>query len=82
MTKPDYNHVQEHKEPVDVKINLTSGDSVGGVLFLKQHQRITDLLNDDRDFIPLKDGDGYIHVIAKNNIEKVFIKDKRESEIE
>lgn len=74
------NSNHEDRNTIEVQVSLINGDSIGGVMFIKPASRITDMLNDNRAFIPLKDGDEFIHIIAKTNIAKVFIKEKRDGE--
>jgi len=59
-----------HKNAVPVEITLTSGKVLGAKVFLPVQGRISDLLNDDRNFIPVE-CDGECHALAKTSIMQV-----------
>ena len=59
------------KWQVEVKVNLDDGAQLLGFLFVRPMQRLSDLLNDSRDFLPLQTTDGLIVHIRKSTIAKV-----------
>jgi DnaJ like chaperone protein len=62
---------QMDKIKIDVQVELHNGKQLLGVLFLRRDQRISDLLNDQRTFLPLENTDGLIVNLAKAYIAKV-----------
>ena len=52
----------------DVTITLLDGTEMDCKLFVGYNERILDVLNDSRNFIPVEDSDGRIIVIAKSSI--------------
>lgn len=61
------------KEKFDVTIQLTTGESVTGTVFLRKHERVIDLMNDDRSFIPVSIDDDLVKVINKTAITEIAI---------
>jgi hypothetical protein len=59
-----------HKNAIPVEITLTSGKVLGAKVFLPVQGRISDLLNDDRNFIPVE-CDGECLALAKISIVQV-----------
>jgi hypothetical protein len=59
------------KYETEVQIELANGTQLLGYLFVKQTQRISDLLNDPRQFIPFKNSDGVVAHLRKETIVKV-----------
>ena len=59
-----------HKNAVPVEITLTSGKMLWAKVFLPVQGRISDLLNDDRNFIPVE-CDGESLALAKTSILQV-----------
>ena len=59
-----------HKNAVPVEITLTSGKVFQAKLYLPVQGRISDLLNDDRNFIPVE-CDGECLALAKTSILQV-----------
>ena len=53
------------KSEKGVEIILTSGETIKGILFAKQYERVSDILNDARPFLPFKDATENMHLIAK-----------------
>lgn len=53
------------KKKLMVEIELDSGDILKGYLFLGQTQRLSDLMNDDRIFLPFEAMDGAITIFTK-----------------
>lgn len=48
------------KTRLEVEVELNHGARLLGSLFTKQMQRLSDLLNDSREFLPLQTPDGLI----------------------
>ena len=58
-----------HRNEVDVVLTLSTSDTpVAATMFLSLGERASDLLNDDRAFIPVRLGDGDTMIIAKSQI--------------
>ena len=67
-------YVSEHwvgKDKVEVQVELDDGARLLGFLFVKQGQRLSDLLNDERRFLPLLTSDGLIVQLKKTAIARV-----------
>jgi hypothetical protein len=60
--------VEKHR--VEVEVELDNGTRMLGALFIKQMQRISDLLNDQRQFLPFETSDGRILHLNKSTIAK------------
>lgn len=60
-----------HKNVLRVRFVLTGAESFEASVFLKLEERLIDLLNDPRAFIPLRRDDGSTMIIAKTNIVSV-----------
>ncbi len=56
-----------------VYVRLASGKEFMGSVFLKQNERITDLLNDTREFLPLSLGDNKLTAVRKAAIEEILM---------
>ena len=59
------------KYEIEIEVELDNGTRLLGFLFLKQLQRISDLLNDPRQFIPFQNSDGTIVHLRKATIVKL-----------
>ena len=59
------------KVEVEVEVELDNGTRLLGFLFVKQMQRLSDLLNDVREFLPLKTPEGLVVQLRKSTIAKV-----------
>jgi hypothetical protein len=59
------------KVKLEVEVALDDGAQLLGFLFVKQMQRLSDLLNDARDFLPLQTPDGLIVHLKKATIARV-----------
>ncbi len=53
------------KKKLLVELELDSGAIMNGYLFVGQTQRLSDLMNDDRTFLPFEDMDGAITIFTK-----------------
>ena len=60
-----------HKRKVEVKVELDDGTTLLASLFLLQQQRVSDLLNDNRRFLPLETSEGIITNLRKTAIHRV-----------
>lgn len=60
------------KEARRVRLLLADGREIKGRMFIRQGDRIVDLLNDTRDFLPFEDEESSIIVINKASIVGVF----------
>lgn len=60
-------HVTQ-KTRIEVELTLADGRFLAGVLFTHAGQRVLDIVNDDRAFIPFEDADGQLMVINKSMI--------------
>ena len=54
-----------------VELVLDDGTVMKGCLFLSPQQRILDILNDERAFLPFEDGEGTLIVILKTSIRRI-----------
>lgn len=59
------------KNKKEVKIILTDGTILKGYVFLAGEQRLLDLLNDDRSFLPVECTDGEVNLISKFSIQRL-----------
>ena len=59
------------KEKMSVEMEIDGGARLMGHMFVAQNQRIPDLLNDDRDFLPFETTEGLITIIRKSTIRRV-----------
>ena len=59
------------KFKVEAAVELEDGRRLLGFLFVKQMQRVSDLLNDHRQFLPLQLTDGPLIHLHKNRIAQV-----------
>ena len=57
--------VVKQKLLAEVDVTLHDGSVLKGNFFLNPQERIIDMLNDDRHFLPFADSDGVIIVVAK-----------------
>ena len=62
---------QISKLPVEVQVQLNDGSRFLGVLALSQGQRVSDLMNDERQFLPIKLPSGSVVILRKTMIAKV-----------
>jgi len=64
-------HSKEHKQSKHkalVQIVTGNGRSVVGEIFLGQDERLVDMLNDSRHFLPVEQGPGEVKIISKSAI--------------
>jgi DnaJ-domain-containing protein 1 len=62
-----------HKTGVLADIHLTDGSVLRGKLFMPQQGRLSDVLNDDRMFLPIENMDGTPLALAKTSIKQVSL---------
>ena len=56
------------KSKISVNIDLANGNTIEGCFFASQGQRLLDLMNDDRAYIPVSNDDGEIIIVQKSSI--------------
>lgn len=61
------------KNPAQVFVRLASGKEFMGSVFLRQEERITDLLNDSREFLPVSLGGNKLTAVRKAAIEEILM---------
>ena len=54
-----------------VNVLLTNGSTIRAKVFVSVQGRLTDLLNDDRKFVPVETADGEVVALAKSSIVQV-----------
>ena len=59
------------KTKLEVEVELTDGARLLGSLFINQMQRLSDLLNDPREFLPVQTPEGLIVHLRKSTIARV-----------
>ena len=59
------------KDEVPVNIMLTDGTTLEGCVFAADGQRLLDLMNDRRAYIPYNDADGNITIVQKLSISRI-----------
>jgi hypothetical protein len=67
------------KKKLLVELELDSGTIMNGYLFLGQTQRLSDLMNDDRTYLPFEDMDGGITIFTKTMARRVKPVEKAQS---
>ncbi len=65
------------KWKIEVRVELHDGTRLLGFLFVTQTQRLSDLLNDARSFLPMQTMDGLIVQLATSTIAKVVQLDQK-----
>ncbi len=59
------------KTKIEITITLANGWTVRGFLFTAPDERISDLLNDAREFVPFLDASGPMRFLAKRHIVEI-----------
>ena len=59
------------KSKIEVEVELNDGARLLGSLFVRQMQRVSDLLNDTREFLPVQTPEGLILHLRKSTIARV-----------
>ncbi|WOI53973.1 hypothetical protein [Parvularcula sp. LCG005] len=65
--------IRRSKKKLMVRLTLANGDIVDGDIFVARDERLTDLLNDDRAFIPVEMTEGRVMALAKSTITSAAI---------
>lgn len=60
-----------HKAVVAVRVALTTGAPFPAFVYLKANERLSDLLNDERAFVPVRREDGSTLIVAKSAIASI-----------
>ena len=66
-----FNARKTQKFPMMVEAQLADGTSIFGKVFLSPQGRLSDLLNDERDFLPFERADGSFLALAKAQLRRV-----------
>jgi DnaJ-domain-containing protein 1 len=66
-----FNARKTQKFPLMVEAQLADGVSMFGKVFLSAQGRLSDLLNDERDFLPFERADGSFMALAKSQLRRV-----------
>lgn len=61
----------KQKLMAEVEVTMSDGSTLRGNFFLNPQERIVDMLNDDRQFLPFANDDGIVTVIAKSAINSI-----------
>lgn len=61
----------KQKLMAEVEVTTTDGTVLRGNFFLNPQERIVDMLNDDRQFVPFSNEDGVVTVVAKAAIHSI-----------
>ena len=64
------------KVELEAEVVLENGEHFLGCFFVKQMQRLSDLLNDERAFLPFRVSDGVILQIRKDQVVRVRLLDQ------
>lgn len=64
-------NIKTQKIEVEATIVLTDGTTLNGCFFTAQGQRLTDLLNDQRAYLPFLIEDGEITFLSKTTIARI-----------
>ncbi len=56
------------RQKMEVDLTLMDGTALRGNLFVTQRQRLVDVMNDPRAYIPIELEDGTIKLVNKSNI--------------
>lgn len=73
-----YGNGQPQKDKTEVEVTFLNGCSMRGYFYLRQAQRVADLLNDSREFIPFEDVASAIRLVNKATIVEVKPTDPNE----
>ena len=59
------------KWPVEIEVTLDDGTSMLGFLFITPMRRVSEMLNDERQFLPFRQANGRIVLLRKVAINKI-----------
>jgi hypothetical protein len=76
----DRNPAHRHKDVLPVRIVLDGKEPFDGAVFVKVEERLSDLLNDPRPFLPVRREDGSILMVAKSQIASIIEREMTEAE--
>ncbi len=63
-----YGNEQQHKDKTEVEVTFVNGAMMRGHFFIAATQRVADVLNDDRQFLPFEDVGNTVRLINKATI--------------
>ena len=66
-----YESEQVWKTKLEIQVQLGDGARLLGFLFIQQMQRLSDLLNDPREFLPFQSPEGLIIHLRKAAIARI-----------
>lgn len=61
------------KEKLDVSVQLTTGENFTGTVYLSKYQRVIDLMNDERSFIPMTIDNDVVKVVNKAAVAEISV---------
>ncbi len=64
-------YIKKARYPVTLK--LIDSEVVDGSVYMQVEERLADMMNVDRGFVPFEDEDREMHVINKSSISKIKI---------
>ena len=73
------NSKHQETSKITVQVMLSSGTSLNVKLFVGEMQRVNDLLNDGRKFIPFEDVSGQLRLLNKSKIITVIPLDEEDA---
>lgn len=74
--------IARHKKRIPVHLVLADGAKLEGDVFLVRGERLIDMLNDQRGFIPFQDGTGRVTMLSKGQIAEASMAGELAEEIE
>jgi hypothetical protein len=63
------------KDKLEVTIVTIDGEKINGSLYVPSHERLVDVMNDDRRFLPFESDDGNFVILNKALIAKLQDRD-------
>lgn len=76
----DRSSAHRHKEALPVRITLDGQEPFNAAVFIKVEERLSDLLNDPRPFLPVRREDGSILMLAKSQIASIIERELSDEE--
>ena len=55
----------KQKQTCEVELKLTDGSVMRGAFFIHSQQRIVDIMNDERSYVPFADTEGVVTILNK-----------------
>ena len=68
--------VVRQKHRAEVELTMHDGVTRSGSIYLCPQQRIVDIMNDERKFLPFEDDAGEVNVVNKSCIANIRIRDQ------